>query len=336
MGSDLPWTIAVYAPENDFTQSIKDNRKRNIWLAAIISFLAALAGLALAELILKPVRQFAVRTALVSQGEVSEAEPLPETYRELEKANMTLIDQIAQRRKADERIIELNRDLSHFSRVNLMGQMATGLAHELSQPLTAISQNVDAAISTAQQHKAANPDLLNILSELDEQAHRGGDILRALRGFVRKDPGKMAPFYINELVDQTERLLHHEAFVQDVNLRFDVQDLPPVTGNRIQIAQVLMNLVRNSIEAITEANSPKKEVSISAHQRSDQVEIWVEDTGPGIDPNVTLFKQFETSKKDGMGLGLSICRTIAEANGGRLWNDPSVNEGSRFCLSLPT
>ena len=97
MGNDLPWTIAVYAPENDFTQSIKDNRKRNIWLAAIISFLAALAGLALAELILKPVRQFAVRTALVSQGEVSEAEPLPETYRELEKANMTLIDQIAQR-----------------------------------------------------------------------------------------------------------------------------------------------------------------------------------------------------------------------------------------------
>ena len=146
----------------------------------------------------------------------------------------------------------------------------------------------------------------------------------------------MAPFDINELVDQTERLLHHEAFVQDVNLRFDVQDLPPVTGNRIQIAQVLMNLVRNSIEAITEANSPKKEVSITAHQRSDKVEIWVEDTGPGIDPNVTLFKQFETSKKDGMGLGLSICRTIAEANGGRLWHDPSVDEGSRFCLSLPT
>lgn len=334
-GTDLPWTIAVYAPEKDFTQSIKDNRKRNIWLAAGISFLAALAGLALAELILKPVREFAVRTALVSQGEVSEAEPLPETYKELEKANKTLIDQIAQRRKADERILELNRDLSHFSRVNLMGQMATGLAHELSQPLTAISQNVDAAITTAQQQKQANPDLLNILSELDDQAHRGGDILRALRGFVRKDQGAAHPFDMNELVTQTERLLHHEAQHQGVTLRFDVQDMPPVTGNRIQIAQVIMNLVRNAIEAITEADSPVKEVAITAHKRPDQIEIWVEDTGPGIDPNVTLFKQFETSKKDGMGLGLSICRTIAEANGGRLWYDPSGDQGSRFCLSLP-
>lgn len=335
-GSDLPWTIAVYAPENDFTQSIKDNRKRNIWLAAGISFFAALAGLALAELILKPVRQFAVRTALVSQGEMSAAEPLPETYKELESTNKTLIDQIAQRRKADERILELNRDLSHFSRVNLMGQMATGLAHELSQPLTAISQNVDAAISTAQQHAKDNPDLLNILSELDDQAHRGGDILHALRGFVRKDPGEMVPFDMNELIKQTERLLHHEALIQDVNLRFEGHDMPLVIGNRIQIAQVIINLVRNAIEAITEANSPVKEVSIVAHQRPDQVEVWVEDTGPGIDPNVTLFKQFETSKKDGMGLGLSICRTIAEANGGRLWYDTNAKEGARFCLSLPT
>ena len=298
--------------------------------------MAALAGLVLAELILKPVRAFAVRTALVTQGEMSATEPLPETYKELESTNKTLIDQIAQRRKADERILELNRDLSHFSRVNLMGQMATGLAHELSQPLTAISQNVDAAITTAQQHKDDNPDLLSILSELDDQAHRGGDILRSLRGFVRKDLGEMLPFDMNELVTQTERLLHHEALVQDVNLRFEVQDMPLVTGNRIQIAQVIINLVRNAIEAITDANSPVKEVSISAHQKPGQVEIWVEDTGPGIAPDVTLFKQFETSKKDGMGLGLSICRTIAEANGGRLWYDASVKEGARFCLSLPT
>lgn len=333
-GSELPWTIAVYAPEKDFTQSILDNRKRNLWLAGIISFLAALVGLALAELILRPVRAFAVRTALVSQGAVSGAEPLPETYKELEKANETLIEQIAQRRKADARILELNRDLSHFSRVNLMGQMATGLAHELSQPLTAISQNVDAAITTAQQQESTNPDLLSILEELDDQAHRGGDILRALRGFIRKDQGEMAPFDVNELIKQTESLLHHEAMAQGVTLNFDVQKMPLLTGNRVQIAQVLINLARNAIEAITEADSPVKEVSIVGHVKPDQVELWVEDTGPGIDPTVTLFKQFETSKKDGMGLGLSICRTIAEANGGRLWYDPTFKDGARFCLSF--
>lgn len=332
---DLPWTIAVYAPEKDFTQSIKDNRTRNIWLAAGISFLAALAGLALAELILRPVRAFAVRTALVSQGEVSDSAPLPDTYKELEMANETLIDEIAQRREADARILELNRDLSHFSRVNLMGQMATGLAHELSQPLTAISQNVDAAITTAKQEKGTSSDLLNILSELDEQAHRGGDILRALRGFIRKDQGELKPFDMNELIKQTESLLHHEAMVQGVSLRFDVDKVPLVTGNRIQIAQVLINLVRNSIEAIKEADSPTKEVAVLAHQKPDCLEIRVEDTGPGIAPDVILFKQFETSKKDGMGLGLSICRTIAEANGGRLWYDSSYAAGTRFCLVLP-
>ena len=334
-GIDLPWTIAVYAPEKDFTQSIKDNRTRNIWFAAAITIVAAVVGLALAELILRPVRAFAVRTALVSQGEVPATSPLPETYKELEQANKTLIDQIAQRRDADARIVELNRDLSHFSRVNLMGQMATGLAHELSQPLTAISQNVDAAITTAKQAKSRNVDLLNILNELEEQAHRGGDILRALRGFVRKDQGELAPFDLNELIMQTQNLLHHEALTQGVSLRFDVQGMPPVTGNRIQIAQILLNLVRNAIEAITEADSPKKEVTILAHQEPKHIEIWVEDTGPGIAPGVKLFKQFETSKKDGMGLGLSICRTLAEANGGRLWYDAAYRKRSRFRLELP-
>jgi len=332
---DLPWTIAIYAPESDFTQSIKDNRKRNIWLAAAISFAAALVGLALAELILRPVRAFAVRTALVSQGELSAAAPLPETYKELEDANETLIDQIAQRREADARILKLNRDLSHFSRVNLMGQMATGLAHELSQPLTAISQNVDAAITTAKQESNTSPDLLNILNELDEQAHLGGDIIRALRGFVQKDQGEMKPFDLNELIQQTQNLLHHEALVQGVSLHFDAHDLPPVNGNRIQIAQILLNLIRNAIEAITVADSAIKEITVLTHAKPRNIEIWVEDTGPGIAPEVTLFKQFETNKKDGMGLGLSICRTLAEANGGRLWYDSTCYKKSRFCLALP-
>ena len=188
-------------------QDIKDNRRRNIWLAAIISFVTGLAGLALAEVILRPVRAFAVRTALVSQGEMSASEPLPRTYKELKKANETLIDEIAQRRDADAKVLELNRDLAHFSRVNLMGQMAAGLAHELSQPLTAISQNVDAAITTAKQQENAHTDLLDILAELDDQAHLGGDILRALRGFVRKDQGVMTQFNFNELLGQNRPLV---------------------------------------------------------------------------------------------------------------------------------
>jgi C4-dicarboxylate-specific signal transduction histidine kinase len=332
--SELPWTIAIYAPENDFTKGIKDNRLRNIWIAAAISLITAVAGLALAELILRPVRAFAVRTALVSQGEVSAAEPLPRTYRELSRANMTLIDEIAQRRDADAKILELNRELSHFSRVNLMGQMATGLAHELSQPLTAITQNVDAAITTAAQEAAPNKELLGILSELDDQAHRGGDIIRALRGFVRKDEGLPAPFDFNELLAQTQSLLHREAEVHEINMIFQAPELPTVIGNRVQIAQVLLNLVRNSIDAISQANSPTRDIIISASRKANFLEVCVDDTGPGVDPEVTLFKQFETSKSDGMGLGLSICRRIVETNGGRLWHDAKTNDKTRFCFTL--
>jgi C4-dicarboxylate-specific signal transduction histidine kinase len=332
--SGLPWTIAIYAPENDFTQGIKDNRLRNIWIAASISLVTAIAGLALAELILKPVRAFAVRTALVSQGEVAAAEPLPRTYRELTRANETLIDQIAQRRDADAKILDVNRELSHFSRVNLMGQMATGLAHELSQPLTAITQNVDAAITTAAQDPTPNQELLGILAELDDQAHRGGDIIRALRGFVRKDEGTTVPFDFKELLAQTQSLLHREAEIHEINLVFQAPDVPNVLGNRVQIAQVLMNLVRNSIEAISQADSPTRDITISASQNNDMLKVCVDDTGPGVDPKVTLFKQFETSKSNGMGLGLSICRRIVETNGGRLWHDAKTSDKTRFCFTL--
>lgn len=335
LGKDLPWTIAIYAPENDFIEGIKDNRQRNIWIAAAVSLVTACLGLVLAELILRPVRAFAVRTALVSQGEAPASQPLPGTYRELERANKTLIDEIAQRREADARILELNRDLSHFSRVDLMGQMATGLAHELSQPLTAISQNIDAAITTAKEQKEPDQELIGILTELDEHAHRGGDIIRVLRGFVRKDAGQKAPFDLNALLLQTNSLLQYEATANDVKIIFETQDIPEVIGNRVQLAQVLVNLVRNAIEAIVDADSPTKEVTIRTRAKDTHVEVWVEDSGPGVAPDIKLFRRFETTKPGGMGLGLSICRTIVETNGGKLWYDRENLETSRFCFTIP-
>lgn len=334
-GVDLPWTIAVYAPEDDFIGEIKSNRARNIWIAAAISVLTALAGLTLAELILRPVRAFAVRTALVSQGEVSSKAPLPKTYRELSKANKTLIDEIAQRRESEAKVQELSRDLAHFSRVNVMGQMASGLAHELSQPLTAITQNVDAAISTAGQGSEANEDLLAILRELDEQAHQGGDVIRALRGFVRKDDGEIAAFNFNELLEQTKRLMRHEAEEHNVELIYEPAESPMVKGNRVQIAQVLINLIRNAIDAIAAADSKTRKVEIGSLLTGSFLEVSVKDTGPGVPKDVKLFKQFQTSKEGGMGLGLSICRKIIETNGGRLWFDKGETLQTTFRFTIP-
>lgn len=335
LGKDVPWTIAIYAPQNDFIQTIKDNRRRNVWIAAVVSLVTACLGLLLAELILRPVRAFAVRTALVSQGEALAAQPLPGTYRELERANKTLIDEIAQRREADAKILQLNRDLSHFSRLDLMGQMATGLAHELSQPLTAISQNVDAALTMVKEKPDPDQELIGILTELDEHAHRGGDIIRTLRGFIRKDTGERKPFDLNALILQTISLLQNEATANDVDIRFPGRALPDVIGSRVQLAQVLVNLVRNAIEAMSDADSTERTVTIRVEPKDDHAEVSVEDTGPGVAPGITLFKRFETSKSGGMGLGLSICRTIVETNGGKLWYDRESLELSRFCFTIP-
>ncbi len=329
---DLPWNVAVFAPENDFIQSIKDNRARNIWIAAIISIITALAGLTLADIILKPVRAFAVRTSLVSQGEVSTDDPLPSTYKELSAANATLIDEIAQRRSLDAKLQELNRELTHVTRVNMMGQMATGLAHELSQPLTTISQNLDTALSVAKMDAAPNKELISILTELDEQAHQGGDIVRALRSFVRKDKGTAEPFDMQELVEQTIRLLRQELERGNVKADVKFKDLPMALGNRVQIAQVLINLLRNAIDAIVIADSPTRRVAISAIQKEDMIEVRVADSGPGVADDITLFKEFATSKPDGLGLGLSISRTIVEAGRGQLWYEKAQKQ---FCFTVP-
>ncbi len=329
---DLPWNVAVFAPENDFVQSIKDNRARNIWIAAIISVLTAIAGVTLAAIILKPVRAFAVRTSLVSQGEVSTDEPLPRTYKELSAANATLIDEIAQRRRLDTKLQDLNRELTHVTRVNMMGQMATGLAHELSQPLTTISQNLDTALSVAKMDATPNEELISILSELDEQAHQGGDIIRALRSFVRKDKGRAEPFDMLELVEQTKRLLRQELERGQVTTDIQINELPMALGNRVQIAQVLINLMRNAIDAIVMADSPVRKITISAVPLGEMIEVRVADTGPGVANNITLFKEFSTSKPDGLGLGLSISRTIVEAGHGQLWYDDVQKQ---FCFTVP-
>ncbi len=332
---DLQWTIVIFAPEDDFISGIKDNRRRNIWLALLISVISALVGLALAELILRPVRAFAVRTSLVSQGEVSANETLPRTYRELDRANQTLIREIAQRRDSEFKVKELSRDLTHFSRINLLGQMATGLAHELSQPLTAITQNVDTAKTIANTECDKDSPLLDILQELDEQAHRGGDVVHALRGLVRRDEDSAHPFDFADLVRQTTKIMRHEADLNDIEIEYVDTKIPPVIGNPVQIAQVLINVMRNAIDAISTAGSRERKVTITPVLSDDSVEIQVADTGPGISPDVTLFKRFETNKPNGMGLGLSICKGIIEENGGKMWYESEGLETGYFCFTLP-
>ena len=447
----LPWTIAVYAPESDFTRVIEQNRATNIWIAAAVAAVSGLAGLALAHYIHRPVRAFAVRSALVAQGEIDPDAPPPKTYRELAEANRALVQQIVARRMTEReygqtfemssrgmaqihpqdgrflrvsarfceitgrsaealaamclddlgaaplwtegaaqtdglavnrvlrlarpdgsevwvrlnailirdhagqplhavvtmdditegrvqeaQIQRLSRDLSHLARGHTMGQMAAGLAHELNQPLTAIAQNADAALVVMQKSGLCPEPLSEILHEIEAQSLRAGEIIRALRGFIRKDDGGRQVFDLEQLLDQTLRLLHAEITESGVQVETDLTALAgPVEGNRVQVAQVLLNLIRNAIEAMAGERGNDRRILLAARSAAGQVVVSVSDTGPGFAPTAEPFTPFETSKPDGMGLGLSICRTIVEAHGGKIWHEPGQPRGSRFHFTLP-
>ena len=454
MSVALPWTIAVYAPRSDFVGEIVTDRTRTLWIAVVVSILTGVVGLFLANYINRPVRAFAVRAALVSQGEVDPSEPMPRTYKELERANKALTQEIMQRKKAEreygqtfelssrgmvqispetgkfirvnpkfasitgfdveellsmkvddllapddpvnfekmvsdtldsgnnsierkyrrkdgstvwvringimirdndgnplhivatindvtknrnlqDQIDKLNRDLSHLARGELLSQMAAGLAHEINQPLTAITQNADAALSTLDETDAENVELKQILCDLDDQAHRAADIIKALRSFARKGDEWKSSFDLDALISQTLHLVMAEATENDVSIEYKPNDVPSVAGMRTQIAQVIVNLLRNSIDALSGQCKDSRRVRILTGVTGEFVTVTVEDNGPGVRSDLSLFSQFETSKTDGMGLGLSICRSIVEAGGGRIWHDGEIGGGARFHFTIP-
>ncbi|MEL6118301.1 MAG: cache domain-containing protein [Pseudomonadota bacterium] len=449
---DIPWTIVLYAPENDFIGAIIDNRRQNTAIAVAVVLTTALLGLALANRIHEPVRAFAVRSSLISQGEVDPNEPMPRTYKELEHANTTLVNEIAQRRKSEreyrltfenasramahiecttgkllrvnksfcellgfgtqelddvtfqslmdpseretvgefeskisgtsafgfetkvidkknaqvwisfngvfvqpsdqgsmylvatidditqahvseEKIETLNRELARFSRHEMLDELATGLAHELNQPLTAITQNVDAAQSTIRTSPENVDALQEVLGAIEQQAHQASDIIKALRALVRKDTNMMTAFELRELLDQARRLVRPDARQHSVEIINTKGPELHVRAMRVQIAQVVVNLLRNAIEAIAEDGSARRIVRMSAEESGDFVLVCVEDTGPGIKDGVELFTPFETTKRDGMGMGLVISRSIIKANGGEMWYDGSTTS-ARFCFTL--
>lgn len=246
----------------------------------------------------------------------------------------TMDDRTAQK-MADSKINDLSRDLSHFTRVNMLGQMAEGLAHELNQPLTSLTQNIDAALTTIKERPKPDLELVDILQDMDRQVHHGAEIIRALRGLVRKDDGKKIKFNLTELLDQTLQLLTSEASDHGITILIDADNIQNAFGNRVQIAQVIMNLVRNAIEALDDKNVNPKQILIKTTQTAEFIKVNVIDTGRGIDPNTDIFAQFESSKRDGMGLGLSLSRTLIDANNGKIWYENKPDGQSTFCFTIP-
>jgi len=246
-----------------------------------------------------------------------------------------IITDISNRIARERRILELQTEMLHAGRLTDMGQVAAGLAHELNQPLTAILNYTNAGLDIADER--GDTELKSVFGKVAEQATRAGNIIRRLRAFVEKRGPNRTEEDITRTIDEAIRLGQINAAERGIKLRvvFE-QGLQQVSIDRIQIQQVLINLMKNAIEAMEK--SERRELTVSVGQSSSElVQVSIADTGPGISEAMTekLFRPFVTTKATGMGMGLSICRGIVEAHGGRLWLESNPGGGAVFRFNIP-
>jgi two-component system sensor kinase FixL len=243
---------------------------------------------------------------------------------------------ISARRDAERRLHELRSELLHVSRLSEMGEMASALAHEMNQPLTAIINYLQACrrlLGTAE----ARGRVEELIEKVIGQATRAGQIIRNLRKFISRGETERTEQQVNLVVEEAASLALLGTPEKGIQVAFDLApDLPPVMIDRIQIHQVITNLIRNAVDAVAAAE--RRRITIrTAHAGAVAVEIQVQDSGPGLAEEVAerLFQPFVTTKPDGIGIGLSICRTIVDAHDGRLWATPDPAGGTIFHLTLP-
>jgi PAS domain S-box-containing protein len=245
---------------------------------------------------------------------------------------------VTDRRRAEEQARQHLQQLAHVSRVSSMGEMASAIAHEINQPLTAIANYASACLRLLRSGKAQPGEAIDVMQRVAAEAERAGEIVRKMRGFVRGEESQMAMVEPAFLATEVMRLAAAEARQSGVELKSEVAPgLPPVLADSIQIQQVLLNLVRNAVEAVDSADSLRREVNLTVSRATDGgVQFTVRDTGPGLAPESLdkVFEPFFTTKADGIGIGLPLSRSIADAQGGRLWASVEP-QGAAFHLVLP-
>jgi two-component system sensor kinase FixL len=247
---------------------------------------------------------------------------------------------ITARKQAEQEARQRAAELAHVLRVTTIGEMASGLAHEINQPLAAIVNYAKGCANRLRAGDGVSPEILDALEQIAGQSLRAAEIIRRLRQFVSKEPPRREVADVNGMVTEVAHLVEAEAREHRVAVQLDLGvHLPPVQVDNIQIEQVLVNLVRNGFEAMQGAGVERRELTISTSLAdAGAVEVAVSDTGRGLPAanGHSVFDPFFTTKPNGLGMGLSISRTIIAAHGGQLWAMPAVQRGAVFRFSLPT
>ena len=245
---------------------------------------------------------------------------------------------LRERRDSERRLAELRARLTHLTRLGTLGEMAAALAHEINQPLTAIATYAQACRRLMASGQASAEDVQETLGKLSAQAHRGGEVIRRLRSLGKEGESRRELALINAVVGEAVKLAEADARFHGIRIETELApSLPPVAVDPVQIQQVVLNLIRNGIDACEEGGSAGHPIRVATRLDAGHVEVEVRDSGPGIDEETRarLFEPFFTTKESGMGVGLAISRSIVTSHGGRLWFEGNESGGATFRFTVP-
>ena len=249
-----------------------------------------------------------------------------------------LVSENRERQKAEEALREAQADLTRVTRLTTVGELVASIAHEINQPLTAVAVQGRTGLNWLNRETPNLEEARKALELIDRDVRRAGDVIRSLRAMVTKTGPKRAWFDINDVVREVLALARTEIHKHDVRVFTDLSaEVPPVHGDRVQLMQVMLNLIMNGIEAMSATEGPRNMTIQSGSSPDGEVQITVTDTGVGVDAAAAerVFDSFFTTKATGMGMGLSICRSIIGAHRGRVWLKPNEPRGAIFQFALP-
>jgi two-component system sensor kinase FixL len=247
---------------------------------------------------------------------------------------------ITERKKAEMELQKQRAELAHVARVSLMGELVASLAHELSQPLTAILGNAKAGLNFIEREPADMKEVGAALADIFEANNRATEVIRRIRALVKKDDEvEFETVDLPSVIREVAGLVHGDALMQDIGVRLELDGVRlPVKGNRVQLQQVVLNILLNAFDAIKECPPGERTIRLRAERDANGMgRVAVSDCGAGLKPDELdrIFEPFYTTKREGLGMGLSICRSIVEGHGGRLWAEDNPGRGATFYFTVP-